>query len=134
MSNSLSHTKWCCKYHIVIVPKYRKKIIYGKYRSELGRIIRELCERKNIQIIEAGACIDHIHMCLSIAPKYSVSKIVGYIKGKSALMFHEKYPKAANNVGKKLWTTGFYVNTVGLDEVVVKKYIKNQETKDKNYF
>jgi putative transposase len=132
MSNSLSHTKWCCKYHVVIVPKYRKKIIYGKYRLEIGKIIRQLCEQKNIEILESGACMDHIHLCLSIAPKHSVSKIMGYLKGKSALAFYDKYPKVAKNTGKKLWTVEYYVNTVGLDEVKVKNYIKSQEDYDKN--
>jgi putative transposase len=90
LNKSLSHTKWDCKYHIVFIPKYRRKIIYGKYRREIGRILRQLCEYKGIEIIEANACIDHIHMLVSIPPKHSVSNIMGYLKGKSAIMLFER--------------------------------------------
>ena len=107
----LSHTKWCCKYHVVWVPKYRRKILYGKYRSEIGKIIRQLCEFKGIELLEPKACVDHVHMCLSIPPKYSVSGIMGYLKGKSALIFFDKYPEVRNKTnGKNLWTRGYYVN------------------------
>jgi putative transposase len=116
------------------VPKYRRKIIYGRYRKEIGKIVRKLCEFKGIEILEPGACVDHIHMCLCIPPKYSVAYVMGYLKGKSALMFFDKYPeirKRTNN--KNLWTKGYYVNTVGLNEEAVRKYIKEQEIEDKNF-
>lgn len=133
MYQSLAHTKWCCKYHVVIVPKYRRKILYGKYRKEIGKIIRELCEYKGIEIIKAHACIDHIHMCISIAPKYKVSDVMAYIKGKSALRLFDKFPELKNKVnGKKLWTRGYFVSTVGLDIERIKKYIEFQESYEKN--
>ncbi len=134
MERSLAHTKWDCKYHIVWVPKYRRKIIYGEYRQEIGRIIRQLCEYKEIEIIEAGACVDHIHMCLRIPPKISVSYAIGYLKGKSALMIFDKFPELRKKVkARNLWTKGYYVSTVGLNEEIVKKYIRDQEVYDKNF-
>ena len=132
MHKSLAHTKWCCKYHIVLVPKYRRKIIYGSYRTEIGKILRELCENKDIEIVKAGACIDHIHMCLSIAPKHSISTVMGYLKGKSALMLFDRFPRLKRDMGsRKLWTKGYYVSTVGLNEEIIKKYIAEQEKYDK---
>lgn len=134
MERSLAHTKWDCKYHIVWVPKYRRKIIYGEYRRELGKIIRQLCEYKGIEIIEASACIDHIHMCLRIPPKISVSYSIGYLKGKSALMLFDKFPELRKKVkARNLWTKGYYASTVGLNEEIVKKYIREQEVYDKNF-
>lgn len=131
MSNKLAHTSWECKYHVVFVPKYRRKVIYGKLRKEIGQILRKLCEYKEVNIIAATACIDHIHMCISIPPKYSVSTIMGYLKGKSAIMIFERYSKLRQNFkGNSFWARGYYVSTVGLDEQKVKKYIKNQETTD----
>ena len=130
-SNKLSHTVWECKYHIVIVPKYRRKIIYGKLRKEIGIILRKLCEYKGIEIIEAKACIDHIHMCISIPPKYAVSYILGYLKGKSAIMIFERFSNLTQNFkGNSFWTRGYYVSSVGLDEAKIKNYIKNQEIHD----
>jgi putative transposase len=130
-NNKLSHTTWECKYHIVWVPKYRRKIIYGKLRKEIGYILRKLCEYKGVRIIEAKACIDHIHMCLEIPPKYSISQIIGYLKGKSTMMTFEKFSKLKRNFkGNSFWARGYYVNTVGLDEAKVREYIKNQETED----
>lgn len=93
MEQSLAHTKWDCKYHVVWVPKYRRKIIYGEYRKEIGKIIRQLCDYKGIEIVEAGVCVDHIHMCLRIPPKISVSYAMGYLKGKTALMLFDKFPE-----------------------------------------
>jgi putative transposase len=134
MDRSLAHTKWSCKYHFVLVPKYRRKVIYGEYRQEIGKIIRQLCEFKGIEILESGACIDHIHMCLSFPPKYSISYVMGYLKGKSALMTFDKFPELRKKTKQRnLWTKGYYVSTVGLDEQVVKKYIREQEFYDKNF-
>lgn len=130
-NNKLAHTTWECKYHVVWIPKKRRKIIFGKLRQEIGFVIRKLCEYKGIEIIEAKACIDHIHMCISIPPKYSVANIIGYIKGKSAMIIFEKYSNQKRNFkGYSFWARGYYVNTVGLDEEKVKQYIKNQEMND----
>ena len=128
MKRSLSHTVWDCKYHIVWVPKKRRKIIYGKLRQELRTILKRLCQYKAVEVVEGTMCIDHIHMCLSIPPKYSVSTIVGYLKGKSAMIVFEKYSRLKRNFkGHSFWARGYYVSTVGLDEAKVRKYIKNQE-------
>ena len=130
-SNRLAHTAWECKYHVVWVPKYRRKVIYGNLRKEIGIILRKLCEYKGIEIIEAKACSDHIHMCLSIPPKYAVANIIGYLKGKSTMIIFEKFSKLRSNFkGNSFWARGYYVNTVGLNEQVVKDYIKNQEIDD----
>jgi len=130
-SNKLSHTAWECKYHIVWVPKYRRKVIYGRLRREIGIILRKLCEYKGIEIVEATACSDHINMCLSIPPKFSVANIVGYLKGKSTMIIFEKFSKLRSNFkGHGFWARGSYVNTVGLNEQRVKEYIRNQEMDD----
>jgi len=131
MKKSLSHTVWECKYHIVWVPKNRRKIIYGKLRKELGGILRRLCEYKGIEVIEGTLCSDHIHLCVSIPPKYSVSTIVGYLKGKSAMMVFERYSRLKRNFkGHSFWARGYYVSTVGLDEGKIRRYIKNQQDND----
>ena len=131
MKKSLSHTVWECKYHIVWVPKNRRKIVYGKLREELGRILRRLCEYKAVEVIEGTLCVDHVHMCLSIPPKYAVSTIVGYLKGKSAMMMFEQFSRLKRNFkGHKFWARGYYVSTVGLDEAKVRSYIKNQQQQD----
>jgi putative transposase len=131
MKKSLSHSVWECKYHIVWVPKKRRKVIYGKLRKDLGNILRRLCEYKGIEVIEGTLCIDHIHMCLSIPPKYSVAAIVGYLKGKSAMITFEKYSRLKKNFkGHSFWARGYYVSTVGLDEAKIRKYIKDQEIND----
>ena len=131
MKKSLSHTVWECKYHIVRVPKNRRKIVYGKLREELGRILRRLCEYKAVEVIEGTLCVDHVHMCLSIPPKYAVSTIVGYLKGKSAMMMFEQFSRLKRNFkGHKFWARGYYVSTVGLDEAKVRSYIKNQQQQD----
>ena len=131
MKNSLSHTVWECKYHVVWVPKNRRKIIYGKLRKEIGTILRRLCEYKGVEVIEGKACIDHIHLCISVPPKYSISTIVGYLKGKSAMIVFEKYSKLQKNFkGNSFWARGYYVNTVGLDEGRIRKYIQDQEVNE----
>ena len=128
MKKSLSHTVWECKYHIVWVPKNRRKIIYGKLRNEIKTILRKFCEYKEVEVLEGKMCLDHIHMCLSIPPKYSISTIVGYLKGKSAMIVFEKYSRLKRNFkGNSFWARGYYVSTVGLDEAKIRKYIKDQE-------
>ena len=128
MKRSLSHTVWECKYHIVWVPKKRRKIIFGKLRQELRTILKRLCQYKGVEVVEGTMCIDHIHVCLAIPPKYSVSTIVGYLKGKSAMILFEKYSRLKKNFrGHSFWARGYYVSTVGLDEAKIRKYIKNQE-------
>ena len=128
MKQSLSHTVWECKYHIVWVPKKRRKIVYGKLRKELGIILRRLCEYKGVEVVEGTLCAEHIHMCLSIPPKYSVSTILGYLKGKSAMIMFEKYSRLKKNFkGHSFWARGYYVSTVGLDEAKIRKYIQNQD-------
>ena len=131
MKQNLSHTVWECKYHIVWVPKKRRKIVYGKLRKELGTILRRLCEYKGVEVVEGTLCMDHIHMCLAIPPKYSVSTIVGYAKGKSAMILFEKYSRLKKNFrGHRFWARGYYVSTVGLDEGKIRAYIRNQETNE----
>jgi len=128
MKRSLSHTVWECKYHIVWVPKKRRKIIYRKLRQELRTILKRLCKYKGVEVIEGTMCIDHIHIFLAIPPKYSVSTIVGYLKGKSAMIIFEKYSRLKRNFrGHSCWARGYYVSTVGLDEAKIRKYIKNQD-------
>ena len=128
MKQSLSHTAWDCKYHIVWVPKKRREIIYGKLRDELKTILHRLCKYKGIEVVEGTLCIDHIHLCLSIPPKYSVATIVGYLKGKSAMIMFEQYSRLKRNFkGHRFWARGYYVSTVGLDEAKIRKYIKNQD-------
>lgn len=128
MKKVLAHTVGECKYHIVWVPKNRRKILYGKLRKEVGNIIRKLCEYKGVEVIEGKACSDHLHICLAIPPKYSISTIVGYLKGKSAMIVFEKYSGLKKNFkGHSFWARGYYVSTVGLDEARVRKYIQEQE-------
>jgi len=128
MKNVLSHTVWDCKYHIVWVPKRRRKVVYGQLRQEIGTILRRLCEYKRVKLIEGKACLDHIHICVAIPPKYSVSQFVGYLKGKSAMIVFEKYSRLKKNFrGHHFWARGYYVSTVGLDEEKVRKYIQSQE-------
>ena len=128
---SLAHTKWKCQYHIVIVPKYRRKAIYGKLRQDIGVILRKLCEYKHVEIIEAHAMPDHIHMLLSIPPKLSVGEFMGYLKGKSAMMIFERHANLKYRFGNRnFWATGYYVSTVGLNTATVQKYIREQEKQD----
>ena len=131
---SLSHSKWNCKYHIVFAPKYRRQIIYGKIKADIGRIIRLLCERKGIEIIEAEMCKDHVHMLVKIPPKYSVSEIVGYLKGKSSLMIFDRHANLKYKYGnRQFWCKGYYVDTVGRNKKVIEEYIKNQIQEDLAY-
>ena len=128
---SLSHTKWVCQYHIVICPKYRRKAIYGKLRKDIGKILRMLCEYKKVEIIEAHAMPDHIHMLVSIPPKLSVSEFMGYLKGKSTLMIFERHANLRYKYGRRVfWTKGYYVSTVGGNKKAIEKYIREQEAED----
>lgn len=130
-TNSLSHTKWMCKYHVVFVPKYRRKIIYAQYRQSLQDIIRLLCQYKGVEILEGHMMIDHVHLLLSIPPKMSVSSFMGYLKGKSALMMFEKHANLKYKFGNRhFWAEGYYVSTVGLNEATIRKYIEDQEKHD----
>ena len=130
-TDSLAHTHWNCKYHIVFAPKYRRQIIYGKIKADIGAMLRKLCEYKKVEIIEAEACKDHIHMLVSIPPKYSVSQIMGYLKGKSSLMIFEKYANLKYKYGNRhFWCRGYYVDTVGRNKKVIEQYIRNQLQQD----
>ena len=130
-TSSLAHTKWECKYHIVFAPKYRRQIIYGKIKSDIGQMLRKLCEYKEIEILEAEACKDHIHMLISVPPKYSVAQIMGYLKGKSSLMIFEKYANLKYKYGNRhFWCRGYYVSTVGANRKAIQEYIRNQLQED----
>ena len=130
-TDSLAHTKWNCKYHIVFAPKYRRQVIYGQIKKDIGIMLRKLCEYKQVEIIEAEACKDHIHMLVSIPPKYSVSQITGYLKGKSSLMIFEKYANMKYKYGNRhFWCRGYYVDTVGRNKKVIEQYIRNQLQED----
>ena len=132
--NSLAHTTWNCKYHIVFAPKYRRQIIYGKLKGDIGKILRTLCERKGVTIHEAEACPDHIHMLVSIPPKISVSDFMGYLKGKSSLMIFDRYANLKYRYGnRKFWCRGYYVDTVGRNRKAIEEYIQNQLKEDKEY-
>ena len=128
---SLSHTRWNCKHHIVFIPKYRRKEIYGKLRSDIGQIIRQLCSYKGVEIMEAHAMPDHIHMLVRIPPKIAVSNFMGYLKGKSSLMIFERHANLKYKYGNRnFWAKGFFVSTVGLDTKKVQEYIRDQEKED----
>ena len=130
-TDSLAHTKWNCKYHLVFAPKYRRQVIYGKIKKDIGIMLRKLCEYKQVEIIEAEAYSDHIHMLVSIPPKYSVSQIMGYLKGKSGLMIFEKYANMKYKYGNRhFWCRGYYVDTVGRNKKVIEQYIRNQLQED----
>ena len=132
--NSLAHTRWECKYHIVFAPKFRRKIIYNQIREDVGRILRELCDRKGVEIIEAEACPDHIHMFVRILPKYSVSEIMGYLKGKSSLMIFDRHANLKYKYGNRhFWCRGYYVDTVGKNAKKIEEYIRNQLQEDLEY-
>ena len=126
-NSSLAHTKWNCKYHIVFAPKYRRRIIYGKIKTDIGIILRKLCERKGVEIIDANACSDHIHMLVSIPPKLSVSQFMGYLKGKSSLMIFDRHANLKYKYGnRQFWCTGYYVDTVKKKKKVIEAYIRSQ--------
>lgn len=128
---SLSHTKWECKYHIVFAPKYRRKEIYGKLRRDISQILIELCRRKGIEILEAEACIDHIHMLVTIPPKYSISSVMGYLKGKSSLIIFDRHANLKYKYGNRhFWCRGYYVSTIGKNEKKIREYIANQLNED----
>ncbi len=125
---SQSHVRWYCRYHVVIIPKYRKKAIFGRLRKEIGGILRELCEQFGIELVEGNAMPDHVHMCLSIPPKYSVANTMGKLKGKSAILIHKRYlGRAKNLTGFHFWARGYCVSTVGLDEAQIVEYIQKQD-------
>ena len=129
---SLQHTKWECKYHVVFIPKYRKREIYGSLRRNLGEVFRRLAEQKENRIEEGHLQSDHVHMMISIQPKYSVGQVVGYIKGKSAIYIARNFGERRRNfVGQHFWARGYFVSTVGRDEAVIRDYIRQQETEDR---
>ena len=131
-NNSLAHTSWNCKYHIVFAPKYRRKVFYGQKRREIGAILRQLCEWKGVRIIEAEVCVDHIHMLLEIPPKLSVASFVGFLKGKSSLLIYQKYANMKYKYrNREFWCRGYYVDTVGKNTEKIKEYIANQLKEDK---
>ena len=124
---SLSHVRWDCKYHVVIIPKYRRKVFYGKLRRQIGTILRDLCRQRGVEMLEGHAMPDHIHLCLSIPPKYSVAFVVGFLKGKSAVRIHRDLLHERRMSGLHFWAPGYCVSTVGLDETRVRQYIRDQE-------
>ena len=130
-NNSLSHTKWECKYHIVFAPKFRRQVIYGSLKADIGKILRELCSRKGIEIIEAELCTDHVHMLVRIPPKYSVSQIMGYLKGKSSLIIFDRHANLKYKYGNRhFWCRGYYVDTVGKNAKKIQEYIRRQLQED----
>ena len=130
--SSLEHTSWRCQYHVVFAPKYRRMEIYGKIKEDIGIILRKLCQQKSVEIIEAQACPDHIHMLISILPKYSVSQIMGYLKGKSSLMIFDRHANLKYKYGNRhFWARGYFVDTVGRNKKAIKAYIQNQLEEDK---
>lgn len=130
-ANDLAHSKWTCKYHIVFTPKYRRKIIYNQYKESIRDIIKQLCTYKGVEIIEGHLMIDHVHMLVSIPPKYSVAQFMGYLKGKSAMMIFDRHSNLKYKFGNRhFWAEGYYVSTVGLNEATIKKYIQEQEKND----
>ena len=130
-SQSLSHTYWNCKYHIVFTPKYRRREIYGSLRVDIGKILRMLCQRKEVEIIEAECCVDHVHMLVTIPPKYSVSQIMGFLKGKSSLIIFDRHANLKYKYGNRhFWCRGYYVDTVGKNSKRIEEYVRNQLQED----
>ena len=128
---SQSHVQWYCRYHVVWVPKYRKRAIFGQVRRGIGKIVRELCQRKKIELVEGHALPDHVHVLLSIPPRYSIANTIGYLKGKSAIRIHREYlARPRNFSGYHFWARGYCVSTVGLDEQIIKKYIQDQQEEE----
>ena len=128
---SLTHVRWDCKYHVVIVPKYRKRRLYGKFREAVGSLLRELCRQKGVDVLEGHLLSDHIHMCLSVPPKFSIAFIIGFLKGKSAIRIHREIMKVKRVTGLHFWSRGYCVSTVGLDEATIRKYIRDQDQLEK---
>ena len=130
-NHSLSHSKWNCKYHIVFAPKYRRQVVYGQLKADIGKILRTLCEEKKVNIIEAEACPDHIHMLVEIPPNISVAQFMGYLKGKSSLMIFDRHANLKYKYGNRhFWCRGYYVDTVGKNKKAIEEYIRNQLTED----
>ncbi len=127
---SLSHSKWECNYHITWIPKYRKKSIYGELRKHLGEVIRSLAKQKESEVLEGHLMVDHVHILISIPPKYAVANVIGFIKGKSAIYIAKNYVGRRNGAGQTFWARGYHVSTVGRDEEVIRRYIRNQEQED----
>ena len=128
---SSSHVRWECKYHIVFVPKYRKKKLYGKFRNRVGGILRDLCRQRRVELLEGLLMPDHVHMCLSVPPKYSIAFVIGFLKGKSAVLIHRTVLKQKRVSGLHFWARGYCVSTVGLDEETIRNYIREQESNEK---
>ena len=124
---SLSHVKWECKYHVIFIPKYRKKVLYGRLRKQVGAILRNLCRQRGVELIEGRLMPDHVHMCLAIPPKHSVSSVMGFLKGKSAVRIHRGVLGERKVTGLHFWAPGYCVSTVGLDERTIREYIRRQE-------
>ena len=131
-NKSLAHTRWNCQYHIVFIPKYRKKVMYGKVRADMREILRTLCNYKKVEIIEGAVCKDHVHLCVSIPPKICLSEFMGYLKRKSALMIHDRHPEMGNKWNREFRARGYYVSTIGnINEETIRKYISEQEEESK---
>ena len=128
---SLAHVRWECKYHVVITPKYRKKVFFGKRPRQIGAILRDLCRQRKIELLEGHAMSDHIHMVLSIPPKYSVANTLGFLKGKSAVRIHRELMKQRRMTGLHFWSAGYCVSTIGLNEATIRKYVREQEERDR---
>ena len=133
-THSLAHTKWECKYHVVWIPKYRRKKLFGEIRRELGPVLRELAQRKESEVLEGTMLVDHVHMLIAIPPKYAVSQVIGYLKGKSAIHIARTFGgRQKNFTGEHFWARGYYVSTVGIDEEVIRCYIQQQEDEDRRF-
>ncbi len=129
---SLSHVRWDCKYHVVIVPKYRQKRLYGKFRRRVGAIIKALCRQRNVDLLEGHLMADHVHMCLRVPPKFSIAFVIGFLKGKSAVLIHRRLLGHRRVTGMHFWARGYCVSTVGLDEATIRRYIREQEVLESN--
>ena len=128
---SQSHVKWDCKFHVVFIPKYRQKVFFGKMRRKIGQILRQLCQQRGVELLEGHAMSDHIHLCLSVPPKYSIANTIGFLKGKSAIKIHRDLLHQKRMTGLHFWARGYCVSTVGYDEAAVRQYIREQEQRDK---
>ncbi len=133
-TQSLAHTTWECKYHVVWIPKYRRKKLFVEIRRELGPVLRELARQKESEILEGKLLIDHVHMLIAIPPKYAVSQVIGYLKGKSAIHIARTFGgRQKNSTGEHFWARGYYVSTVGIDEAVIRRYIEQQDAEDRRF-